>query len=100
MNPLEVIWEVASAELGNTRFWPPVVVGTVIVLGLLRLLTKFRKWRYRVGAIAMAVGLIMAECNFLLKWHCTVLYLLAGLFLALPILCFFCFAFMEPVSSL
>lgn len=88
MNPLEVIWEFVSAELGNTEFWPAVVVGAAIVLGLPWLLAKFKKWRYRVGAIAMAIGLVMAECNFLLEWHCTVLYLLAGLFFALPILYF------------
>lgn len=88
MNPLEVIWEFVSAELGNTEFWPAVVVGTAIVLGLPWLLAKFKKWQYRVGAIAMAIGLIMAECNFLLGWHCTALYLLAGLFFALPILYF------------
>lgn len=88
MNPLEVIWEVVSDELGDTRFWPAVVVGAVIVLGLLQLLAKLKKLPYKVGVIAMAIGLIVAECNFLLKWHCTVLYLLAGLFLALPILYF------------
>lgn len=89
MGPFEIIWEFVSSELENTELWPAVVVSAVIVLGLFWLLGKLEKWRYRFGAIAMAIGLIMAECNFLLEWQCTVLYLLAGLSFALPILYFF-----------
>ena len=89
MSPIEIIWEFASSELKDTEFWPSIVVGAVIVLGLFWLLAKLKKWRYKVGAITMAIGLIVSECNFLLKWHYIFLYLLAGFFLALPILCFF-----------
>ena len=89
MGPIEIIWEFVSAELKDTEFWPSIVVGAVIVLGLFWLLTKLKKWRYRVGTITMAMGFIIAECNLLLKWHCAFLYLLAGLFLVLPILCTF-----------
>lgn len=89
MSPFEIIWEFVSSELKDTEFWPSIVVGAVIVLGLFWLLAKLKKWQYRVGAIAMTIGLIVAECNLLLKWRCASLYLLAGLLLVLPILCFF-----------
>lgn len=88
MSPIEIIWEFLSSELEDTEFWPSVVVGAVIALGLFWLLPKLKRWRFRVGAILMAIGLIMTEFNLLLKWHCTSLYLLSGFFLALPILCF------------
>lgn len=87
MSPFEIIWEFVSSELEDTEFWPLIVAGAVIVLGLFWLLTKLKKWRYRVGATAMALGLLAAGSNFLLEWHCDLLYLLAGLLLVLPILC-------------
>lgn len=89
MSPIEIIWEVVSSELKDTEFWPSIVVGAVIALGIFWMLIKLKKWRYRVGAITMAIGLIVAECNLLLGWHCAFLYLLAGLLLVLPILCIF-----------
>ncbi len=88
MSPIEIIWEVVSSKLEDTEFWPSIVVGAVIFLVLLGLLAKLKKWQYRVGAIAMAAGLIAAEFNLLLKWHYTSMYLLAGLLFGLPILYF------------
>lgn len=89
MSSFEIIWEFVSSELKDTELWPSIVAGAVIVLGLFWLLPKLKKRRYRVGAITMAIGLVVAECNLLLNWRCIFLYLIAGLFLVLPILCVF-----------
>lgn len=89
MSPIEIIWELVSSELGDSDFWPPIAVGAVIVFALFWLLSKIKRWQYRVGAITLAIGLIVAECNLLLEWHCAFLYLLAGLLPVLPALCIF-----------
>ena len=89
MSPIEIIWELVSSELGDSDFWPPIAVGAVIVFALFWLLSKIKRWQYRVGAITLAIGLIVAECNLLLEWHCAFLYLLAGPLPVLPALCIF-----------
>lgn len=88
MGPFEIAWEFVSSRLGNTEVFPAIVAGAVTGLVSLSLWAVLKRWQYRVGTVSMAVGLIAAECNLLLKWNSAFLYLLAGLFFTLPVLCF------------
>lgn len=88
MNPFEIIWEFVASELQNTEFWTPAVVSAVIICGTFWLLPKFKRWRYRAGIAAMATGLLVAELKLLMNCNCGLLYLLAGLFILFPPVCF------------
>lgn len=88
MSPFEIIWEFVTAKFQNTEFWAPATIGAVIVCGTFWLLPKFKQLRYRVGIFAMAMGLLAAEFNLLIKWNCGLLYLLAGLLNLLPLVSF------------
>lgn len=88
MNPFEIIWEFAVSKLENTKFLFPAVIGAVIISGTLWLLPKLKRWRCRVGTFAIAVGLVIAEFNLLLKWNRGLLYCMAGFLVLFPLLCF------------
>lgn len=88
MNPVEIIWEVLTPSLQNTKFWLPTVVGISILCGTYWMVTKLSHWRYRGGVVVMAIGVVAAEYNLLMQWNCNLLYFLAGVLLFLPLLWF------------
>lgn len=88
MNPIETIWEFVVSELQGTEFCAPVVVSACILFVIFGVWRRFGRWRYRVAAAVMAVGLVVIAWNFFMQWNYCVLYFLAGFLILLPFVCF------------
>ena len=88
MNPLGVIWEFISSELQDTELLLPTVILAAILSGILSRWNHIKKCRLKIGIVAIAFGVVIAEYNFLLKWHNLSLYTLTAFSLIASIICF------------